>query len=349
MFDFERMFGVRGGTGAFVLTQRHGRDVTVDAALGTQTSVTGVFGRGRITRLTELWYEQRLGRWGSLRFGRMPMGEDFAAFSSEFQILPLVGSQPGRIVGDYWYNWPVSQWGARLRAGSADAAYIQAGAFQVNPDNIENGFSFDFSRGRGTLLPVEAGWFPRIGAEGIQGSYKLGGWYSTTSAEDVFLNTGGLPLAVAGGPALRRRGQYGFYFVGIQELYRPDPGNKDRGLSAFLRGVAADRETTVFYRQITAGLVYRGLWAARPNDSLGIGVGQTSVNDRIAAATRLSNAAGRKTDPIPTAERFLEVFYSAAITPNVVVRPNIQFIHRPSGVTLRPDVLVLGLKSTIVF
>jgi porin len=53
--------------------------------------------------------------------------------------------------------------------------------------------------------------------------------------------------------------------------------------------------------------------------------------------------------PVPGYERVLEVFYSLALTPDVVIRPNIQFVNRPGGVARREDVVVFGVKSGITF
>ena len=348
-FDFQRMLGLEGATGSMTITNRQGRDVTVDARLGTQTSVEEIFGRGRIWRLTQFWYDQQFGPWVDLKLGRQHLGEDFGAFPCEFQMLALCASQPGKVAGTYWFNYPVSQWMTRLRIRVPDVAYFQVGAFQVNPDNLVDGFSFDFSRGTGALLVSEVGLLPKIGALGLSGQYKIGAWYETGGGNDVLLNGDGRPRILFGGLPLQRDNRNGLYFVGVQELYRPDPSNSTRSLSAFVRLAYTDEATAIYSAQETAGFVYKGFWKERANDWIGFGFGQTIANPRRVESLILANAFLGAANEIPTQERFLEAFYSIAVTPDIVVRPNIQYINRPSGTTVRPDVVVFGVKSAVNF
>jgi porin len=349
LFDFEKMLGLEGGSGVVAFSQRHGRDLTLDAHLGTQTSVEEIYGRRRIWRLSQFWYDQKFGPWVDLKVGRMPSGDDFAGFACEFQINALCGAPIGKIAGNYVYNFPVSQWATRLRVGTPDTAYLQVGAYQVNPDNLADGFSFNFSKGTGALILSEAGWFPKFGGSGYAGSYKIGGWYETSGGNDVLLNDRRLPSALYRGQPLHHDGRNGLYFVGVQEVYRPDPANSKRTVSAFVRAVASDRDTSVYAAQVTSGLVYKGWCAERPNDWIGLGVGQTTPNPRAVEAIEQRNLISRTNRPMPAQERFVEAFYSIAVTDNVVVRPNIQYITRRATPKHKPDVVVFGLTSLITF
>lgn len=349
LFDFERMLGWEGASGAVTLTQRHGRDLTLDANLGIQTSVEEVFGRSRIWRLTHFWFDQKFGPWVDLKFGRMPTSDDFAGFGCEFQLNALCGNQIGKIAGSYVFQFPVSQWATRLRVGTADTAYLQVGAYQVNPDNLVDGFSFNFSDGTGALILSEAGWFPKVGVEDLAGSYKVGGWYETSGGSDVYLNGNRLPLPMFRGQPLHHGDRHGVYFVGVQELYRPDPGDRTRNVSAFVRAVAGDEATSAYVAQVTSGFIYKGFCAARPNDWIGFGIGQTTPNPRLVDAVMASNLITRASRLIPAQERFLEAFYSIAVTDDIVVRPNIQYITRNGTPQPKPDVVVFGVKSLINF
>ena len=349
LFDIEKMLGLEGGSGVVAFSQRHGRDLTLDAHLGTQTSVEEIYGRRRIWRLSQFWYDQKFGPWVDLKVGRMPSGDDFAGFACEFQINALCGAPIGKIAGNYVYNFPVSQGATRLRVGTPDTAYLQVGAYQVNPDNLADGFSFNFSKGTGALILSEAGWFPKFGGSGYAGSYKIGGWYETSGGNDVLLNDRRLPSALYRGQPLHHDGRNGLYFVGVQEVYRSDPANSKRTVSAFVRAVASDRDPSVYAAQVTSGLVYKGWCAERPNDWIGLGVGQTTPNPRAVEAIEQRNLISRTNRPMPAQERFVEAFYSIAVTDNVVVRPNIQYITRRATPEHKPDVVVFGLTSLITF
>jgi porin len=45
----------------------------------------------------------------------------------------------------------------------------------------------------------------------------------------------------------------------------------------------------------------------------------------------------------------VEIYYSVNVTPALVFRPNVQFIHAPGGVNERTDVLLFGAHLAVQF
>ncbi|HEJ6251974.1 MULTISPECIES: carbohydrate porin, partial [Pseudomonas] len=84
-----------------------------------------------------------------VKFGRFGEGEDFNSFPCDFQNLAFCGSQVGNWAGSIWYNWPVSQWALRVKYNFAPDWYVQVGAYEQNPSNLETGNGFKMS-GSGT-------------------------------------------------------------------------------------------------------------------------------------------------------------------------------------------------------
>ena len=156
-------------------------------------------------------------------------------------------------------------------------------------------------------------------------------------------------MALYKGQPLHRDGREGLYFVGVQEVYRPDPANAARNVSAFVRAVTVDRGTSTYSALVTGGFVYKGWCAERPNDWIGFGAGQTTPNPRAVEAVEMRNLVNRTNRRLPAQDRYLEAFYSIAVTDNIVVRPNIQYITRRATPELKPDVVVFGLTSLITF
>ncbi|GJE44428.1 Porin B [Methylobacterium soli] len=154
---------------------------------------------------------------------------------------------------------------------------------------------------------------------------------------------------MAGGTPLSHQERSGVYGVAVQELYRPLPDNPARNVSGFLRASFANSRTSSIDEQITIGAVYKGFWDARPLDWIGAGFGVSHASSAIARGLEAANAFDGGNRPIPGYERVIEVFYSFAASPDVVIRPNIQFINRPGGVAGRQDVLVFGVKSGVTF
>ena len=352
-FDLQKLLGWHGAKVQATITDRNGDNLSADANLGTLMQVQEVYGRGNVFRLTQLWYEQALfDDMLNVKVGRMGVGEDFMPFSCYFQNLSFCGSLPGNIVST-WYNWPVSQWAARVRVNFTRDTYAQIGAYDVNPGNLQNSNALRLntpgSSSIGTLFPLEIGWTPKLGEAGLPGAYRVGLWYDTSNLPDVFYAANGNPLVLSPGvPPLTNSHESGGYVVMQQQVTTRD-GDPARGLTVFGNFVQADRNTATIDQVITVGVFYNGLFDARPQDQLGFAVGRTHVNSRVAQGQQLQNAAGLGPVPVQNSEYPVELYYSINATRWLIVRPNVQYIHRPGGTSDNPNVVVLGLKASLSF
>jgi porin len=349
-FDLQKLFNVQQATFQMTFTDRNGQNLSSVENLHSLQQVQEIYGRGQTWLITQFWYDQKyLDGKLDWKVGRLTEGEDFAAFSCDFMNLTFCGAQPGNLVGNYWYNWPISQWGTRLKFNIASFGYIQVGAFEVNPNYLLQAYAFDFGNppnATGALLPIEIGWLPTFGA-GLDGSYKFGAWYNTSKGSDVFENTAGLPLVLDGGTPLERHGAYGEYINFIQRL--TGSAGSGRGVSVFLNATAADRRTSVLDKQVNLGLFDTGPFGSRPADKLGVALGGTHVNSRVAAGERLQNAVGLEHVPVQSSEYVAEIFYGAAIAPWIELRPNVQYVRHPGGTSEYTDDVIVGLKLSANF
>ncbi len=344
LLDLDKIAGLKGAAFQATLTYRRGRNLTEDAGLGALQQVQEIYGRGQTLRLTQFWYEQKIGERVEVKIGRTNPGEDFAAFSCHFQNLSFCGAQPGNLVGDYWYNWPVSQWGARVRVDLDDGLYVQTAAYEVNPRNLDTDFVIGHFHGAtGALIPIEAGW-SRGGNDGHVGSYKVGGWVNTADGDDVFYDVNRQPIAITGLAPLRRSSRYGVYVTVQQQLIGTSKDGKSlTGLGVFANVTQADRATSVTDNQVALGLFYKGLVPRLPGDVLGFGLARTNVNGRVADGERLD-----PTRPaVQGAEYAAEVYYSLHPLDWLELRPNVQWIHHPGGVSSADDAGILGMKAAI--
>ena len=344
--DLDRLWGWQGAAFRFTITGRHGRDLTADAKLGSLQQVQEVYGRNQTWRLTQLWYSQELfGERASLKLGRVTVGEDFAAFSCDFMNLTFCGSQPGNLVGNYWYSWPVSQWGAVMKARHG-AAYLKLGIYQVNPAYLRTKNAFRPHNPAGTtgaLLPLEFGWTPTL-AHDIDGSYKFGAWYNTSRYPDVYTDTPGGSAATSGLPFVERRGAHGVYLNAEQQLTRGDRAVPQSGLRVFLNVTQADRATSTTDRQAAFGLTYTGPFTSREKDDIALGIGLTHINGRVARFRH------ERTSMPPVAwgnEYAAELHYTWRAGRWLALRPTVQFIRFPGGSRSQGDVTVLGMQTNI--
>ena len=347
LFDLDRLIGLTGGALQATVTWRRGRNLTSDAGIESLQQVQEVYGRGQTVRVTQLWYEQRIGPAVEIKLGRTNPGEDFAVFSCHFMNLSFCGAQPGNLVGDYWQNWPVGQWGARVRVSLPRDLYVQGGVYEINPRNLDNSFFIArFTGATGVLIPVEIGW-TRGGNTGERGgnvgSYKVGGWIGTADGDDVLLDRNRNASIVTGLSPLRRSSRYGVYATMQQQLTGTSKDGKSlTGLSMFANVTQADRATSVTDNQVSLGLFYKGLVPAVPGDVLGFGLARTNVNGRAARTDRLVPGTA-----VRHAEYAAEVYYSIHPADWLELRPNLQYIRHPGGIRQADDVGVLGMKAAI--
>jgi len=345
--DADRLVGWEGATFRGTVTYRNGHDLGQRAGLGVLQQVQEIYGRGQTWRVTQFSYEQNFaGDAVSLKLGRATVGEDFASFSCYFMNLTFCGSQPGNVAGDYWYNWPVSQWMARLRVKHKDV-YVQAAVYEVNPGNLEKDFTVGKLHGAtGYLVPVELGWTPKVGRKGLAGSYKVGGWYSSANGKDVLLDYQRNPRAVTGLAPLNRSSRYGVWVNFWQQVSgTAENGKPISGVALFFNMTQTDRRTEITDNQIAAGVFWRSPFRSLPNDALAFAVGRTNVNGRYARSQRLDPERPRRL----TAEYAAEFYYSAHPISWLELRPNIQYVHNPGGDRDAHDVAVLGLKGAVTF
>jgi len=355
--DLDRLFGWHDAVFKVTLTDRNGTNLSSKANLGTLNQVQEVYGRGSTVRWTQLYYEQKFfQKVFDLKLGRLNVGDDFFPFPCTFENLSFCGSLPGNIVST-WYNWPVSQWGARAKFQLADTVSFSLGLYQINPNYLKNeqGLRLDNPGGTiGGLVPVELDWKPKLGPDNLPGIYAIGGWRDNSNGSDVLLDVNGSPRAQTGADPLVRGSESGVFVMARQQLTR-HKNDASRGLTVFGNWVQADAHTATVDQLLTVGLIYSGPFDYRPHDDIAFAAGKTHANSRIADGQRIANASipiGSGISPIPVqsgSEYPFEVYYSFHVTPAIVLRPNVQYIHTPGGTNANPDIWVLGLKYSVTF
>ena len=353
--DLEKILGWQDAEFKLAITERSGRNISNDRIgdprAGTLSSSQEVWGRGQTWRLTQMWYKQGyFDNKLNVKIGRFGPGEDFNSFPCDFQNLAFCGSQVGNWVGNIWYNWPVSQWALRIKYNITPEVYAQVGVFEQNPSYLEtgNGFKLSGSGTKGMILPVELVWTPKL--NDLPGEYRLGYYYSTAKADDVYEDSNGQAAAVSGASYKSHSSKHGAWIVAQQQLTSRD-GSDARGLSIFANATVHDKDTNFVdnYQQI--GLTYLGPFDARPKDDIGVGIARIHVNDDVRKNRRLVNDLNNIEDydnpsylPIQDTEYNAEIYYGFHVTNWLTVRPNLQYIKHPGGVNQVDDALVAGLK-----
>ncbi|KNX79756.1 MULTISPECIES: carbohydrate porin [Pseudomonas] len=353
--DLQKILGWHDTEFQLTVTERHGDNISNDRIndprVGGFTSAQEVWGRGETWRLTQMWIKQKYFDGAlDVKFGRFGEGEDFNSFPCDFQNLAFCGSQVGNWVGGIWYNWPVSQWALRVRYNLNDELYAQVGVFEQNPSNLEsgNGFKLSGSGTQGAVMPIELVWSPRV--NGLKGEYRAGYYYSNAKAQDVLKDSNGAPAAISGAAYRSSSSKHGLW-LGAQQQVTALASDQSRGLSLFANATVHDKKTNAIDNYVQAGVVYKGPFDARAKDDIGFALARVHVNPGYRKNARLINQANGLDDydnpgflPVQDTEYSAELYYGIHLADWLTVRPNLQYIRHPGGVSRVDDALIGGLK-----
>ena len=328
--DLEKIAGWKDTEAQINITERNGRSLsqTSDALNGHLSATQELWGRGQTWRLTDFWIKKKfLDQKLDIKVGRFGEGEDFNSFDCDFQNLALCGSQVGNWVGDQWYNWPVSQWAARVKYNIQPDLYAQVGVYEYNPENLERGKGWNLSTdgSHGVIIPAEMVWQPSVGIAKLPGEYRLGYYYSTADAPEI-LHTD------------KTAHKQGVWIVAKQQLTTHN-NDKNRGLTGFVNVTVHDSDTNHVANMQNIGLVYKGACDARPQDEIALGVARIRINDDV-----------NDTQVLQQDEEYnAELYYGVHATNWLTIRPNIQYVHHVGAYKNGENVWVGGIKFQTAF
>ncbi|EQL42642.1 hypothetical protein M770_35405 (plasmid) [Pseudomonas aeruginosa VRFPA03] len=179
--------------------------------------------------------------------------------------------------------------------------------------------------------------------EQLPGEYRLGYYYSTAKADDVYDDVDGQPQGLTGNDFKSRGSKHGWWVVAQQQVTSHN-GDASRGLSLFANLTVHDKATNVVDNYQQLGVVYKGPFDARPKDDIGLGIARIHVNDDVKKRQRLVNQVNGIDDydnplyqPLQDTEYNAELYYGVHVTDWLTVRPNLQYIKQPGGVPERRD------------
>lgn len=360
--DLDKIMGVSDANFVTTFTDRNGKDLTAERLIDTRQGQLGssqnVFGRGNVTRLTQLLFRQKV-MDGKLEYSIGRFGPDaFGQFTCDFQNLIFCGNSGGNWHGDDWYNFPIGQWAASTKYQFAPGWAFQVGVFEQNPTLLENKnhFKVSTSGGDGVIVPVEIIWSPRSALFGLPAEYRVGGFYNSANATDLYEGADGQqqPLTPSG-EFKEHSHRTGWWYVARQSvaLINNDPA---RNIEVFSQGFVNDHATGYVARHYTLGVTINGPFDARKEDAIGIAIGGLSVADDVSKRQRLVNQINNVSDyddpnylPVQGDEYSAEIYYGAKITNWLTLRPNLQYIVHPGGVNQVDSALVGGLMVRASF
>jgi porin len=360
-FDLNKMVGIEGAQVYINFLQDYGHGLSHDVT-GTFTKAQEIYkNEFNIARLGVIAYEQKLldnrldifvGRLGTTSFyGRLTNGCYFESGIS-CSVPQVLNSSAG-------FTFPTSaSWGSNVRYWVSPDSYLEAGAFEVDPFIQQtNGFNWSINHATGVTVPFEysKGIFD-LDKERYPGNFKIGGYVSTASFNNPFLNTRGQSIGLMGGtPLPSSELRSGFYMMGEKTVWRPS--DRDVKSIALFGGwiQPIDYDDEVVSTQIYGGATLRAPLASRPHDILSFEANYYRVSNAEVEFLRDARIKAGGSGTNNPNEFAFEMDYSALLYRGVRLTPNIQYIIHPDNSALPmtkvlpKDEIVLGMKLTVNF
>ncbi|WP_291867485.1 carbohydrate porin [Bradyrhizobium sp.] len=309
------------------------------------------------TRLSELWLEQKFfdDRF-SFRFGQLTTDAEF--FISDYSRMFISSDWPtimGANLPSGGPAYPLATPGVRWKLDPNDSWSMLLGLYNGDPGDQatvnRTGTNFRVNDPPLLMGELQHRYHQDKGSRGLAGIVRLGGWHHFGRFDDQRYDDAGFSLAdpLSSGAARRFRGTSGVYGIIDQQIYRPEAGGPDSGISVFSRvsGTPSDRNLINFF--LDGGVVFAGMLADRPNDKFGASVIYARISDRARALDRDLIAFSGIAQPIRAYEMTIELSYQAEIKPGWTMQPTFQYIVHPGGHVPHPVSPGVAIKSGALF
>jgi porin len=169
------------------------------------------------------------------------------------------------------------------------------------------------------------------------GFYEVGSTYNGGKFTDPFHP---VPLYLS-----PDTGNYVFYFMGQQAVYRPK-AHSNTGLDVVGGISVSPNEPYNFVdKNVLVGVIYNGPIPSRPNDSVNFGISYTHVSDKYAA----EYAASYLGAPPFSSEKAYEVNYSFQATPYWYIQPVLQIYNDVGGIAKAGTAEAIGFRTKVTF
>jgi porin len=355
--DTQRAFGLYGGLFNVSALQYHGGNLSAQN-LDTLQTASGIEA-DRATRLWELWYQQKLfDDRVDIKIGQQSLDQEFMVTSNGAYFVNTMFGWPMLPSADMPGGgpaYPLSALGIRARVHLNDYFTLYAGLFNGSPvsnntgdPQMRNPSGTSFPLGQGVLAIAELQYaYPGPNTlvqagepDPLSRTYKIGMWYDSESFADLRYDTAGQSLASAttNGNPLMHNGDYAFYAVADQMIYRwaDDP---DRNINVFVRPMFTplqDRNLISF--SLNAGLVIHEPFLGRDDDTFGLGMGYAQVSSGASAYDRSYAAYNPGAfAPVRSGETYFEATYQYEPMPWLQIQPDAQYVLNPGAGVANPN------------
>ncbi len=366
--DLEKLIGWTGGNAevrAFQIHDIDNRNASLTGSIADPSNIDAV----PTTRLFTAWFQQEVGKAGSIRVGQLAADDEFFVSTTANGLINSTFGWANVISANLPSGgpaYPLATPGARFQINAAENISLLAAIFSGDPAGVNcngspqgcnrYGTTFSFSGGAFAIGEAQYQTNQEKDSKGLATAYKFGVWYHSGNFADQhfgFSAAGTLvTLAVASSP-LFHRGDWGIYGVADQMVWR----GRAESVSIFARAGATPSDRNLVSWYVDGGVSLKGLISGRNDDALTFGIAYSRISPDAAALDQDKLALNGPPYPIRDAEIVYELSYLAQIAPWWTVQPDIQYIVHPGGGVPAPampasavrNAFVIGARTTVTF
>lgn len=363
--DLEKAVGWKGGKFHANAFQIMGHGIT-QCCVGSFQATSGLEALPA-TRLDEIWIEQALSDWASVRVGKLAADTDF--FTTPFHALGVSGAfgWPAALstnLPNGGPGYPFAAPGIRVSITPSENVTLLGAIFDGHPVGAgpgdaqkrnHNGLNFRLKDP--PFVISEAQFRYGLGANGaFPGGLRVGGWAQFGKVADSRVDADHILLASPSsiGTPMYYRGEYGVYAAFDQQIIRgPDTG---KGVFIYGRAAFSPPDRSVVDAYVDAGVSVIGMWPARPNDQFGLMAAWSHMSARLRASHRDLRYIKDEVTSLPSHEAIVEASYQAQIVEGWSVQPHVQYVFNPGGGLHNPDTngkiknaTIVGVRSIIKY
>ena len=347
--DLDKLLGAPRTTFTLKISQRSGHSLSARKIApsegGNQFTVQEAYGAQK-TRLVNAQFDTTfLDKRLDLAYGRLVANDDFlrSPLYCEFVNNSFCGSPQAVFLQNpfAFTAYPTAAWGTRARYDTPSRNWtLQAAVYDADPNltdgdpsntgNNEYGTDLEFGD-NGVTLAGEIHYHVNRGSTtALPGVYKIGGFYMDGDYQDI----GETDNSTVDGNAM-------IWLLADQALYREAPGS-DQGLAMFGALVfSLEDQVNTLDNYFNLGLVYRGFFEARPQDTTGLGITAGWFSDEI---NDVRKADGKEDKDY---EAVVELNHKFKLVRGISFAPNLQYVIQPAGVDDIDNATVIGFRLTV--
>ena len=335
-FDLDNIFGLKGGSVFASFSQRWGTSLSAKY-IGNVFSTQQIYGFETF-RVVDVSYQQKLfDDRVELRLGRFAQTDDFlvSPYNYGFMSNAFCGNPFGILLDAPGMQAYTGTWAALARVKPTRRSYVKAGVYNGDPAMRENKYhGVNFSMDGPPFVIGEVG-YQINGLPGDSrwlGNYKLGGWYDGATLTDFESGA-------------KTRGSWGYYGLFDQVLVPFGSPSSNRGFGVFGSvTVAPDSHVQQLPLFFTAGLSARGLFDARPRDTVSFGVASGYFSEALQRAQRDGHLLG-PAGGVQDYEKIIELTYRFDFRKSAFFfQPDFQYIIQPGGTPDVSNAVVFGAQ-----